>query len=117
MAVGTNAGWTDEEVADFKTIMNSQPDTKAIFVTAKAKAHLASDDNGTNARLKALTESDDNYYLADWATAYDDKYFVNDDTHPTAKNNKMTKTNAICNFFIIFYNLIFNYIYIILFFS
>ena len=84
MAVGTNAGWTDEEVNDFKAIMSSSPDTKVIFVTAKAKAHLASDDNGTNVRLKTLAESNDNYYLADWAANYDAKYYAENDTHPTA---------------------------------
>ncbi|MBQ5812371.1 hypothetical protein IIW29_02265, partial [Candidatus Saccharibacteria bacterium] len=84
MAVGTNAGWTDEEVSEFENIMSSYPDTKVVFVTAKAKAHLMSDDNGTNDRLRALANGNDNYYLADWAVAYDDSYFANNSTHPDA---------------------------------
>lgn len=84
MAVGTNAGWTSEEVDEFKSIMSANPDTKVVFVTAKAKAHLMSDDNGTNQRLRALADSNDNYYLADWAVAYDDSYFANNSTHPDA---------------------------------
>ena len=84
MAVGTNAGWTDEEVEEFKNIMSSHPDTKVVFVNAKAKAHLMSDDNGTNERLKALANESDNYALADWAAAYDDSYFANNSTHPDA---------------------------------
>ncbi len=84
MAIGTNAGWTDKEVNQFEDIMSSHQNTKVIFVNVKAKAHLAADDNGTNERLKALVNSNKNYYLADWAAAYDDKYFANDNTHPTA---------------------------------
>ena len=84
MAVGTNAGWTDDEVSEFENILAANPDTKVVFVTAKAKAHLMSDDNGTNERLRALVNSNDNYYLADWAVAYDDAYFVNNSTHPDA---------------------------------
>ena len=84
MAVGTNAGWTDDEVNQFKTIISSNPDTKVVFVTAKAKAHLASDDNGTNQRLKELADSDNNYFLADWAAVYDASYYAENDTHPTA---------------------------------
>jgi len=84
MAVGTNAGWTDEEVDEFNQIMSLHTDTQVVFVTAKAKANLMSDDNGTNERLRALVNSNDNYYLADWAVAYDDSYFVNNSTHPDA---------------------------------
>lgn len=84
MAVGTNAGWDGEEVDEFNNIMAAYPDTKVVFVTAKAKAHLMSDDNGTNQRLRALTNKYDNYYLADWAVAYDDAYFANNSTHPDA---------------------------------
>lgn len=84
MAVGTNAGWDDNEVNQLKEIMASHPDTKVILVTAKAKAHLMSDDNGTNDRLKALADSEENYYLADWAAAYDESYFAENSTHPTA---------------------------------
>ena len=82
MAVGTNAGWDDDEVNQLKGIMSSHPDTKVVLVNAKAKAHLMSDDNGTNDRLKALADSEDGYYLADWAAAYDESYFANNSTHP-----------------------------------
>ena len=84
MAVGTNAGWTDEEVSEFEDIMSKHTDTKVVFVTARAKAHLMSDDNGTNERLRALADSKDNYYLADWAAAYNESYFANNSTHPDA---------------------------------
>lgn len=84
MAVGTNGGWTDEMVNKFKDIMSQHADTKVVFVTAKAKSHLMSDDNGTNQRLKELTDGNENYYLADWAAVYDEKYFTANATHPTA---------------------------------
>ena len=84
MAVGTNAGWTDEEVEEFENIMSSHPETKVVFVNAKARAHLMADDMGTNERLRALADSNDNYYLADWAAAYSDSYFVADTTHPSS---------------------------------
>lgn len=82
MAVGTNMGWDDNEVNTFNSIMSSHPDTKVVFVTAKAKARLSAETDGTNERLKALADSNDNYYLADWAAAYDDSYFANNSTHP-----------------------------------
>ena len=84
MAIGTNAGWTDKEVDQFEDIMSSHQDTKVVFVNVKAKAHLMADDNGTNERLKALANSNENYYLADWVAVYDDKYFADNSTHPTA---------------------------------
>lgn len=85
MAVGTNGGWTDEMVEKFEGIMSSHSDVKVVFVTAKAKAHLMSDDNGTNQRLEKLTGNNSNYILADWANkGYDDKYFEDNSTHPTA---------------------------------
>lgn len=84
LAVGTNAGWDDDEVTQFRTLMSGHDDTKVIFVNSKAKAHLLSDDIGSNERLKALADSNPNYYLADWVSAYDDKYFANNSTHPDA---------------------------------
>ena len=84
MAVGTNMGWDDDEVNEFNNIMSSHSSTKVVFVTAKAKAALSAETDGTNERLKALADSNDNYYLADWAAAYDETYFANNSTHPDA---------------------------------
>ena len=84
MAVGTNMGWNDDEVDEFNNIMSSHPDTKVVFVTAKARASLSAETDGTNERLKALVDSNNNYFLADWAAAYDASYFASDSTHPSS---------------------------------
>lgn len=97
MAVGTNAGWDDNEVNELKNIISSHSDTKVILVNAKARAHLMSDDNGTNDRLKALVDSEDNFYLADWAAAYDDSYFANNSTHPDANGGYEKWVEVIAN--------------------
>lgn len=97
MAVGTNMGWDDNEVNTFNSIMSSHPDTKVVFVTAKAKARLSAETDGTNERLKALADSNDNYYLADWAAAYDDSYFANNSTHPDANGGYEKWVEVIVN--------------------
>ena len=97
MAIGTNAGWDDDEVKEFNNIMASHSDTRVILVTAKAKAHLLADNINTNDRLKTLANSKDNYYLADWAAAYDASYFVNDSVHPNANGGYDKWVEVIAN--------------------
>lgn len=97
MAVGTNAGWDDSEVTEFKNIMSAHSDTKVVFVNVKAKAHLAADDNKSNDRIKALVDSVQNYYLADWASAYNETYYANNSTHPDANGGYEKWVEVIAN--------------------
>lgn len=84
MAIGTNAGWTDEEVVEFEDIISEYPDTKVIFTTVKANVHLIAEDLGTNERLRNLVDGNDNYYLADWEVAFNPAYYATDNVHPVA---------------------------------
>ena len=78
-ALGTNEGWSNESVETFKRIMSEAPDTRVILVNSKT---ANSDYIESNENLKKLAESNDNYYLADWASVYDPAYFLADAIHP-----------------------------------
>lgn len=80
MAVGTNGGWNSSYVERFKSIIARAPDTKVIFVESRSRnADYAS----SNVILKSLVDSNKNYTLANWTSAYDPSYFpVNDGIHP-----------------------------------
>ena len=80
MALGTNNGWDNNMTNKFQEIMSSYPDTKVIFVTSRT---TLSDFSASNEILKSFVNSNNNYYLADWAAAYDASYFGNDAEHPT----------------------------------
>ncbi|MBQ2695475.1 hypothetical protein IJG04_02445 [Candidatus Saccharibacteria bacterium] len=81
MAVGTNEGWSDTAVEEFKNIMENQTSTKVIFVNSRTKNSSYEE---SNQRLSNLANSNSNYSLADWVSAYDEKYFANDSVHPNA---------------------------------
>ena len=94
MALGTNNGWNNDMVNKFKSIMSSNPDTKVIFVTSRT---TLSDFSDSNATLQTLVNSNDNYYLADWAAAYDAQYFGNDSEHPTTNGGYEKWVSLISN--------------------
>ena len=80
MALGTNGDWNESSIQELQNILSSYPDTKVILVTART---TLSDYSHSNELLRNLANSNDNYYLADWAAAYDAQYFGNDSEHPT----------------------------------
>lgn len=76
-ACGTNWGWEDEDITNFENLLKDT-NTKAVVVTSKTPN---SDYTDSNERLKALADSNNNVYLADWTTVYDSAYF-DDGIHP-----------------------------------
>lgn len=97
-ALGTNGGWSDSDVTRFKSIIADEPDVKVIFVNSKTPK----DDYSTsNSILKSLADSNNNYYLADWAAAYNESYFpeVNGskDIHPSVNGGYEKWVDTIAN--------------------
>ncbi len=88
-ALGTNGGWTDDYVNQFKDAMSSNDDTKVIFVNSKTQNNNFSESNRI---LKGLADSSDNYYLADWAEVAQDEWFEgdNDKVHPVSGDGYKT---------------------------
>lgn len=73
-ACGTNGGWSDSDITTFTDLLKDR-DTKAIVVTSK----IPNNDYATsNDRLKSMVEANDNIYLADWTSVYEDSYFNED---------------------------------------
>lgn len=83
MALGTNGEWNNQYTEELKNILSSHPDTQVVLVTSRT---TLSDFGNSNQVLKQFTDSNSNYYLADWASLYDSSYFVNDPEgeHPSA---------------------------------
>lgn len=73
-ALGTNGEWTDNDVSEFSSLLKDK-DVKVVLVTSKTPNN---DYSASNARLEQLVDSNDNYYLADWTTVYNEKYFDGD---------------------------------------
>ena len=92
--VGTNGGWSASDVTVFKEKMSSHSDTKVVFVTSKTPSNNYSD---SNAKLKELADSNDNYYLADYAAIAKDEYYTKDPDHihPTANGGYEAWVNVI----------------------
>lgn len=80
-ALGTNGGWSSGAISQFESIMNAKSNTKVVLVNSRT---LDSDYADSNQRLKELAARHDNYYLADWVSAYDASYFVSDSIHPAS---------------------------------
>ncbi len=81
-ALGTNGEWTDDDVSELTSLLKDK-DVKVVLVTSKTPSN---DYSSSNNRLKQLVEKNDNYYLADWTTVYDEKYFEGDSEkiHPVS---------------------------------
>lgn len=77
-AMGTNGGWSSSDIEAFKTKMSAHPDTKVVLVTSKTPSDNYSD---SNARLKELAGSNNNYYLADYADIAKDEWYAKDPDH------------------------------------
>ncbi len=73
-ALGTNGEWTDNDVSEFSSLLKDK-DVKVVLVTSKTPNN---DYSASNARLEQLVNDNDNYYLADWTTVYNEKYFDGD---------------------------------------
>lgn len=73
-ACGTNGGWSDSDITKFQDML-SDKDTKVIVVNSKIPGNDYADSNN---RLKEMADSNDNIYLADWATVYNADYFNGD---------------------------------------
>ncbi|MCR5699973.1 MAG: hypothetical protein K6G49_00870 [Candidatus Saccharibacteria bacterium] len=73
-ACGNNGGWSDDDISKFQELLDGQ-DTKAVVVTSQIPSNDYADSNN---RLRAMAESNDNIYLADWTSAYDASYFDGD---------------------------------------
>ena len=95
-AVGTNGGWSESDVTKFKEIMAGKTDTKVVFVTSKTPGN---DFSASNKLLKELADSSENYYLADWTTAYSEKYFDGDaeKIHPVSEGGYEKWVETIVN--------------------
>lgn len=81
-ALGTNGEWTDNDVSEFSSLLKDK-DVKVVLVTSKTPNN---DYSASNARLEQLVSDNDNYYLADWTTVYNEKYFDGDSEkiHPVS---------------------------------
>lgn len=85
-ACGTNGGWSDGDISEFQNLLKDT-NTKAVVVNSRMRscyAGLSCDPEfkDSNALLKAMADSNDDIYLADWASAYDPSYYVTDPVHP-----------------------------------
>lgn len=94
MAVGTNESWNNTYVSRFKEIIKNSPNTKVIFVTARTNNY---DYNSNNEVLRQLANSNNNYYLADWAAVYNPSYFSLQAVHPRANGGYDKWTDVINN--------------------
>lgn len=82
-ALGTNGGWTANDIKNFEDIMAKQPDTKVVLVTAKTPNE---DFTSSNELLKKMTDNNENFFLADWTTVYQESFFSGDSEriHPVS---------------------------------
>lgn len=73
-ACGTNGGWSESDILKFQSLLEGR-DTQAIVVTSKIPSNDYAD---SNARLKEMADNNNNIFMADWTTVYDESYFSGD---------------------------------------